>query len=163
MATKKSLKSIPVPMFNGMQKNFATFWIKMRAYGGMKGFQKALKPERELSLPATEDTEVEEDSEVYKARERNLVAMTYLTLAFTSEMNINMIAKAQTDEWPNGLAYLVVRELLRWYKPNDNISFLSVLHFSCCSCCCYYSFLGNCLRNVLACDICSTFCSKHPA
>ena len=50
----------------------------------MKGFQKALKLERELSLPVTEDTEVEEDSEAYKARERNLVAMTYLTLAFTS-------------------------------------------------------------------------------
>ena len=122
MATEMSLKLIPVPMSNGTQKNFATSWIKMRANGSMKGFQKALKPEREVSLPAMEDTEVEVDSEAYKACERNLAAMTYLTLAFTSEMNINMIAKAQMDEWPNGLAYLVVRELLRRYKPNDNIS-----------------------------------------
>ena len=113
MTSEMSLKLIPVPMFDGMQKNFATFWIKMRAYGGMKGFQKVLKPERELSLPVTEDTEVEEDSEAYKVRERNLVVMTHLTLAFTLEMNINMITKAQMDEWPNGLAYLVVRELLR--------------------------------------------------
>ena len=66
----------------------------MRAYGGIKGFQKALKPEREVSLPATEDAEVKVDSEVYKVRERNLAVMTYLTLAFTTEKNINMIAKA---------------------------------------------------------------------
>ena len=122
MATKMSLKSIPVPIFDGMQKNFATFRIKMRAYGGMKGFQKALKPEKEVSLPAMEEEEVEIDSEVYKAHERNLAAMTYLTSAFTMEMNINMITKAQMDEWPNGLAYLVVKELLERYKPNDNIS-----------------------------------------
>ena len=122
MATKMSLKSIPVPIFDGMQKNFATFRIKMRAYGGMKGFQKALKPEKEVSLPAMEEEEVEIDSEVYKAHERNLAAMTYLTSAFTMEMNINMITKAQMDEWVNGLAYLVVKELLERYKPNDNIS-----------------------------------------
>ena len=73
-----------------------------------------------------EDSEVEVDSEAYKVSERNLATMTYLTLAFTMEMNINMIAKVQTDEWPNGLAYLVVRELLRWYKPNDNISRVEV-------------------------------------
>ena len=88
----------------------------------MNGFQKELKPERKMSLPVTEDTEVKVDSEAYKARERNLAMMTYLTLAFTMEMNINMIAKAQTDEWLNSLAYLVVRELLGRYKPNDNIS-----------------------------------------
>ena len=88
----------------------------------MKGFQKALKTEREMSLPEMEEEEVEIDSKAYKARERNLAAMTYLTLAFTMEMNMNMITKAQMDEWPNGLAYLVVKELLERYKPNDNIS-----------------------------------------
>ena len=33
-----------------------------------------------------------------------------------------MIARAQTDEWPNGLAYMVVKELLDKYKPSDNMS-----------------------------------------
>ena len=37
-------KLVPVPIFDGMQQNFAKFWIKMKAYGGMKGFQKALMP-----------------------------------------------------------------------------------------------------------------------
>ena len=42
-----------------------------------------MKPEREVSLPVTEDKEVKVDSEAYKAHERNLAAMTYLTLAST--------------------------------------------------------------------------------
>ncbi len=39
-----NMKLVPVPTFNGRQKNFGKFWIKMRAYGGIKGFQKALMP-----------------------------------------------------------------------------------------------------------------------
>ena len=109
MSAELNLKSMPVPIFDGTQKNFAKFWIKMRAYGGMTGFQMALKPERETSLPEMEEEELEINSEMYKARERNLTAMKYLTLAFTTEMfttemNKNMIATAQTNEWPNGLA-----------------------------------------------------------
>ena len=107
-----NLKLVPVPLFDGMQKNFAEFRIKMRAYGGMKIFQKALKPEREMSLPEMEEEEVEIDSEAYKVCERSLTEMMYLILAFTMEMNMNMMARALTDEWPNGLAYLVVKKLL---------------------------------------------------
>ena len=91
-------KLVPVPIFDGMQQNFAKFWIKMKAYGGMKGFQKALKPERETNLPETEEEEFEINSEAYKAHERNLAAMMYLILAFSKELFMNMIARAQMDE-----------------------------------------------------------------
>ena len=122
MTSDLGLKSVSVPTFDGTQKNFSMFWIKMKAFGGVKGFQKALKPEREEDLPATEETVVDENSAAHKARDRNLMAMTYLTLAFSTEANMNMIARAQTDEWPNGLVYKVVKELLVKYKPTDNMS-----------------------------------------
>ena len=77
------------------KKNFAKFWIKIRAYGGIKGFQNALKPKRETNLPEMEEDEVERHSEACKARERNLAAMTYLSYLFSTELNINMIARAQ--------------------------------------------------------------------
>ena len=95
MAVKMNQKLVPVPIFDGTQKSLAKFWIKTRAYGGMKGFQKALKPEREMSLPEMEEDEVEIDSEAYKVHERNLAAMMYLILAFTTEMNMNMIARGK--------------------------------------------------------------------
>ena len=122
MTSDLGIKLVSVPTFNGMEKNFSMFWIKLKAFGGVKGFQKALKPEREEDLPATKETVVDENSAAHKARDRNLMAMTYLTLAFLTETNMNMIARAQTDEWPNGLAYKVVKELLVHYKPSDNMS-----------------------------------------
>ena len=78
----------------------------------MKGFQKALKESAEVDLPTSEESEVEEGSNADKARNRNLDAMTYLTMAFTTESNMTMIMRAQTDDWPSRLAWKVVQELL---------------------------------------------------
>ena len=122
MSSDLGIKSASVPTLDGMQKKFSMFWIKMKAFGGVKGFQKVLNPEREEDLPAMEETVADENSAAHKARDWNLAAMMYLTLAFSMETNINMIARAQTDEWPNGLAYMVVKELLDKYKPSDNMS-----------------------------------------
>ena len=122
MPSDLGIKLVSVPTFDEMQKSFSMFWIKMKAFGGVKGFQKVLKPEREEDLPATEETVDDENSAAHKACDRNLMAMTFLMLAFSMEMNMNMIARAQIDEWPNGLAYKVVKELLDKYKPSDNMS-----------------------------------------
>ena len=88
----------------------------------MKGFQKALKESAEVDLPTSEEAEKEEGSNADKARNRNLNAMMYLMMAFTTESNMTMIIRAQTDDWPSGLALKVVKELLEKYKPNDNMA-----------------------------------------
>ena len=48
--------------------------------------------------------------------------MTYLTMAFTTEADMTMIMRAQSDEWPSGLAWKVVKELMIKYNPNDNMA-----------------------------------------
>ena len=101
MSSKLGIKLVSVPTFDGMQKSFSMFWIKMKAFGGVKGFQKVLKPEREEDLPAMEETVVNENSAIHKKGDQNLAAMMYLMLAFSTETNMNMIARAHTDEWPN--------------------------------------------------------------
>ena len=88
----------------------------------MKGFQKALKECPEKELPSFEEEEVEEGSNADKARDQNFDAMTYLTIAFTTEANMTMIMRAQSDEWLSGLAWKVVKELMIKYKPNDNMA-----------------------------------------
>ena len=124
MSTGNSLnvKTIQVPLFDGTPKSFSLFWTKFKAFAGMKGFQKALKESAEADLPTSEEAEVEEGSNADKARNRNLNVMTYLTMAFTTESNMTMIMRAQTDNWPSGLAWKVVKELLEKYKPNDNMA-----------------------------------------
>ena len=114
MSTGNSLnvKTIQVPLFDGMPKSFSLFWTKFKAFAGMKGFQKALKESAEVDLPTSKESEVEEGSNADKSRNRNLNAMTYLTMAFTTESNMTMIMRAQTDDWPSRLAWKVVQELL---------------------------------------------------
>jgi hypothetical protein len=42
-----------------------------------------------------------------KAKKRNAIAiMANLTMAFTSEMTMGLVYKAQTEEWPGGLGAL---------------------------------------------------------
>ena len=124
MSTGNSLnvKTMQVPLIGGTPKHFSLFWTKFKSFAGMKGFQKALKESVEADLTTSKEVEVEEGSNADKAHNRNLDAMTYLMMAFTTESNMTMIMRAQTDDWPSGLAWKVVKELLEKYKPNDNMA-----------------------------------------
>ena len=46
---------------------------------------------------------MEEGSSADKARNHSIDAMTYLTMAFTTESDMTMIMHAQSDAWPSGL------------------------------------------------------------
>jgi hypothetical protein len=43
-------------------------------------------------------------------------------MAFTKEGTMGMVSRAVTDEWPDGLAYLIVKNLMKRYRPIDAIS-----------------------------------------
>ena len=53
---------------------------------------------------------------------QNNMAIASLTLAFTSDELINMIMLSQNDDWPEGLASKVVKQLEERYKPEDIMS-----------------------------------------
>ena len=65
---------------------------------------------------------MEEGSNADKAQDQNFDAMTYLTMAFTTEDDMTMIMRVQSDECPSRLAWKVVKELMIKYKPNDNMA-----------------------------------------
>jgi hypothetical protein len=56
------------------------------------------------------------------ARGGNLMAISCLTMAFQDDALLNMIEQSETADWPSGLAYLVVDELFKKYRPVDIIS-----------------------------------------
>jgi hypothetical protein len=50
------------------------------------------------------------------------VAMASFTMAFTTDKAMNMVFAAVTEGWKEGEAYLVVKELMKKYRPLDTVS-----------------------------------------
>jgi hypothetical protein len=53
---------------------------------------------------------------------RNELAIASFSIAFTTEKAMNIIYAACTENWPDGEAHLVVRELYKRYRPLDTVS-----------------------------------------
>jgi hypothetical protein len=92
----------------------------------MARIKSILKEERELHLPEKEVSEIDETDAKGKlaclAVNRNEFSMASFSIAFTTEKAMNIIYAASTENWPNGEAYLVVRELYKRYRPLDTVS-----------------------------------------
>jgi hypothetical protein len=105
---------------------FQIWWVRFKAFTSCSGFSKALGDSIETAMPATELTVIAVDDAgalIKKAKERNQVAFTQLTMALTTEAAMTFIYKGTTDtDWPSGLAYLVVKALKKKYMPEDTIS-----------------------------------------
>jgi hypothetical protein len=117
-----SMKSAKVPTFDGEENQFQLWWTRFRAFAGMMKFAVTLKDTRENSLPASETEEPTDTVEQKEARKRNMVAMYHFTLAFATESLLNIIFSSETEQYPGGLAHLVVQSLMRKYRPKDTIS-----------------------------------------
>jgi hypothetical protein len=50
------------------------------------------------------------------------MAISCLTMAFQDDALLNILEQSETADWPSGLAYVVVDELFKIYKPVDIIS-----------------------------------------
>jgi hypothetical protein len=105
-------------LFDGQHKNYQIWWTRFIAYASVHQFTQALKTGGKMSaMPARDDVTVNATTPpaMTKAKKRNAIAMANLTMAFTSEMTMGLVYKAQTEEWPGGLAHLVVA---RHYRRN---------------------------------------------
>jgi hypothetical protein len=71
-------------------------------------FSQAIQRTAETDLPTTEDMNVSQDKPKKAARDRNLMAISCLTLAFQDDALLNIIELSETTDWPSGLAYKVV-------------------------------------------------------
>jgi hypothetical protein len=76
----------------------------------------------EKDLPADEATDVSSDKTKKAARDRNLMAISCLTMAFQDDALLRMIEQSETSDWPSGLAHRVVDELFKKHRPVDIVS-----------------------------------------
>jgi hypothetical protein len=77
------------------------------AYASVHQFTQALKTGGEMNVMPTRDNSTVDATThpaMAKAKKRNAIAMANLTMAFTREITMGLVYKAQTEEWPGGLA-----------------------------------------------------------
>ncbi len=96
------------------------------AFASVFAFAKALKVGGEYDLPTREDVTIDlttlEGKAAAAAIKRNSVAVANLTMAFTTDGLMAFIYKSMSDEWPNGAAHEIVKELKNRYHPADTMT-----------------------------------------
>ena len=118
------VKSLKPPGFAGDKKEFQTWWMRYKAYCQMRKVFDYMGLTQHPDLPTKEvaDAANPHSKQQQAALSKNEQAMYYLTLAFQTEQLLGMIYKSQTPEYPNGLAWMVVKSLHEKYRPKDRIS-----------------------------------------
>ena len=115
-----------IPSFDGEPKNFPNWWKKFTAYATLAKIKDILKEVRDPNLREKEVSEFDEEDESNKlariAIKKNELAMLSFSIAFTSDSAMNILYAACTENWPDGEAHLVVRELMKRYRPLDTVS-----------------------------------------
>ena len=53
---------------------------------------------------------------------QNMIAYANLTMALESPSLIGMLMRAQTPDWPSGLASMVVKQLFDKFEHQDSVS-----------------------------------------
>lgn len=119
-------KTVKLPTFDGTHKKFPVFWMRFFAFAVVHKFSGALgKTAAEAALPANESDAIDPGDAGKAARDaksRNAVAMANFSMAFTTEAMMGLLYKAQTAEWPSGLAWKVVEGLFKKFQPQDTIT-----------------------------------------
>jgi hypothetical protein len=112
------------PRFDGTPKAFQVWWIRFMAFATVGKFIKALK--NDTDMPTTEAASIDLSTDRGKlqaaAMNRNAIAISNLTLAFSTEAMMGLVYKAMTTSFPSGLAYMVVEALFKKFRPQDTIT-----------------------------------------
>jgi hypothetical protein len=115
-----------IPTLNGNANNYTMWWAKFKAFATLNGFSEAIQIEPNPDMPKKYtnniDISTKDGKWQYGAKRMNDMAISSLNMAFDKEGIMRLISKAKTKEWPEGLAYLVVLELNKKFKPNDIIT-----------------------------------------
>jgi hypothetical protein len=60
------------------------------------------------------------------AKQKNSIAISCFTMAIIKEGIMGMVSRVVTKPWPDGLAYLIVVNLMKRYRPIDTMSKLEM-------------------------------------
>ena len=90
----------------------------------------AISQTEEPDLPESEAAALNSDANIAEkqkmAKKRNAIAFANLTAALDSPSLIGILMRAQTTEWPSGLACNVLKQLFEKYEPKDTVSLIDM-------------------------------------
>eukprot|EP00957_Ditylum_brightwellii_P206215 15347360-Ditylum_brightwellii.AAC.1 len=91
----EEVATMKVPVFNGEEKNFQSWWIRFQAYARVKQFSTALAPHADLPDTEAEIATLDPTDDGQKRRinagKRNILAMAHLTMALGTEALLNKV------------------------------------------------------------------------
>jgi hypothetical protein len=96
------VKSVRLPVFDGITAKFQIWWVHLMAYATVYKFSKALKIGGKSAMTGLKDADAIADETIKPrklqaaAKKRNAVAMANLMMAFASEMTMGLVLKAMT-------------------------------------------------------------------
>ena len=125
-----------MPVFDGQEKKFQSWWVRFQAYAQVKGFHLVLRdPGLTIFKSEMEGLEMKkspgsggsnewttDEEKQYRLGKKIFLAMTHLTMAFGSKGLLNKIASACTTDWPGGEAHKLVSLLKEKCAPRDQMA-----------------------------------------
>lgn len=123
-----SVKSVKLPAFDGTQEKFQIWCVRFKAFARVWKFSEALVKGGETHLPSSEDldisaiTDEDDRKKSMKAVERNSIAMAQLSMALTTDSGMALVFDAMTDDWPGGLAHVVMTSMEKKFQPADTLT-----------------------------------------
>ena len=134
--TNEESTSLRVPVFNGEEKKFQSWWIKFQAYARVKGFHGVLSDsgitieEEDIETlenkpshgSGTTGARTADEEKQLKLGKKNLTAMAHLTMAFGTEALLNKISVVSSSDWPGGLAFQLVDLIKEKCAPKDRMA-----------------------------------------
>ena len=127
---KLSTRSVKLPVFSGDHKNFQTCWFQFSAFATVWKFKQAVGQTEDPDLPESEGAALNTDANIAEkqkmAKKRNAIAFANLTAVLDSPSLIGILMRAQTTEWPSGLACNVIKQLFEKYELKDTVSLIDM-------------------------------------
>ena len=121
-------KHVKIPMFKGEEEEFQKWFLRFKAYAKVKKFQDVLCEPKSGDYPASQDdfdamAAGDATTIAFKSKlERNAEAIAQLTIALDSESLLNKVYEAEDDDWPEGMAWKIMKSLKDDFQPGDRIS-----------------------------------------
>ena len=122
MVDEESSTTVKLPVFKGEESQYQMWLKRFRAFARVKGFNEALEKSNDLSGSEAVWKAANKTSNEYKHGVKNNVGMAQLTLALDDPLLMGLISKAETSDWPGGVAWKVMQALSEKYSPKDRIS-----------------------------------------
>jgi hypothetical protein len=116
-----------LPKYLGKKSKFSMFAEKAKVYLAMKFLGPTLNWSFKNLLPANDqvllDQNKPDELAFLKSKEMNLHAMNIMTVMLSkSNLMLMMVESLKSQDWPDGLVYILWEKLLRKFKPSDQIA-----------------------------------------